>query len=168
MTLYEKWIQSAYDSQGNVIKKIWDVYLPLEQKIYENMLGDKNPAISGTVAELGEKYNMPPEFVMGFLDGISGALDVSYEMNDLAEDSQINAVVNFETLYKRMVEYDAKHLADLPQWDNVLTAQRRAELYKEQKSSATVVREGAKTGRNDPCPCASGKKYKKCCGIGAA
>ncbi len=29
---------------------------------------------------------------------------------------------------------------------------------------APVVREGAKVGRNDPCPCGSGKKYKKCCG----
>ena len=28
----------------------------------------------------------------------------------------------------------------------------------------TVVREGAKVGRNDPCPCESGKKFKKCCG----
>jgi len=28
----------------------------------------------------------------------------------------------------------------------------------------TIVREGTKTGRNDPCPCGSGKKYKKCCG----
>ncbi len=28
----------------------------------------------------------------------------------------------------------------------------------------TVVREGPKVGRNDPCPCGSGKKYKKCCG----
>ncbi|MBQ0050802.1 MAG: SEC-C domain-containing protein [Treponema sp.] len=28
----------------------------------------------------------------------------------------------------------------------------------------TVVREGAKVGRNDPCPCGSGKKFKKCCG----
>ncbi|MCM1480230.1 MAG: SEC-C metal-binding domain-containing protein [Muribaculaceae bacterium] len=24
---------------------------------------------------------------------------------------------------------------------------------------------GAKVGRNDPCPCGSGKKYKKCCGM---
>ena len=30
--------------------------------------------------------------------------------------------------------------------------------------SATVVRESPKIGRNDPCPCGSGKKYKKCCG----
>jgi len=28
----------------------------------------------------------------------------------------------------------------------------------------TIKNEGAKTGRNDPCPCGSGKKYKKCCG----
>ncbi len=26
------------------------------------------------------------------------------------------------------------------------------------------VKKGAKVGRNDPCPCGSGKKYKKCCG----
>ncbi len=31
----------------------------------------------------------------------------------------------------------------------------------------TVVREGPKIGRNDPCPCGSGKKYKKCCGARA-
>jgi len=28
----------------------------------------------------------------------------------------------------------------------------------------TVKREAPKVGRNDPCPCGSGKKYKKCCG----
>ncbi len=27
-----------------------------------------------------------------------------------------------------------------------------------------IVRESPKTGRNDPCPCGSGKKFKKCCG----
>lgn len=27
-----------------------------------------------------------------------------------------------------------------------------------------VVRESAKVGRNEPCPCGSGKKYKRCCG----
>jgi preprotein translocase subunit SecA len=31
----------------------------------------------------------------------------------------------------------------------------------------TVQREGPKVGRNDPCPCGSGKKYKKCHGVGA-
>jgi SEC-C motif-containing protein len=35
-------------------------------------------------------------------------------------------------------------------------------------SAKPVRNEGPKTGRNDPCPCGSGKKYKKCHGVGAA
>jgi len=33
-----------------------------------------------------------------------------------------------------------------------------------QKRPKTFVRDEAKVGRNDPCPCGSGKKHKKCCG----
>lgn len=46
---------------------------------------------------------------------------------------------------------------------------RRKQVAKETKSSdqqVTVVK-GKKIGRNDPCPCGSGKKYKKCCGRNA-
>ena len=39
----------------------------------------------------------------------------------------------------------------------------RKTLYKEQKSSTTIVKD-EKVYPNDPCPCGSGKKYKKCCG----
>ena len=34
----------------------------------------------------------------------------------------------------------------------------------EPKKVETIVRSEAKVGRNDPCPCGSGRKYKKCCG----
>lgn len=37
-----------------------------------------------------------------------------------------------------------------------------------QKEIATLVRDGPKIGRNDPCPCGSGKKFKKCCGADGA
>jgi preprotein translocase subunit SecA len=33
-----------------------------------------------------------------------------------------------------------------------------------EQAAATYKREEPKVGRNDPCPCGSGKKYKKCCG----
>jgi uncharacterized protein YecA (UPF0149 family) len=32
------------------------------------------------------------------------------------------------------------------------------------RAAAPVRRDTPKVGRNDPCPCGSGKKYKKCCG----
>ena len=66
-------------------------------------------------------------------------------------------------LYYNMVGAKAEWLYKLPQWDSILTEGKRKELYKAQKASTTIVK-GPKVGRNDPCPCGSGKKYKKCCG----
>lgn len=38
-------------------------------------------------------------------------------------------------------------------------------FWRKRRKAATVpVRAAGKTGRNDPCPCGSGRKYKKCCG----
>jgi uncharacterized protein YecA (UPF0149 family) len=37
------------------------------------------------------------------------------------------------------------------------------EMETEEGAQATVRRIGPKVGRNDPCPCGSGKKHKKCC-----
>jgi SEC-C motif-containing protein len=37
----------------------------------------------------------------------------------------------------------------------------------QQIAGPPVKREGPKVGRNDPCSCGSGKKYKKCCGLAA-
>jgi uncharacterized protein YecA (UPF0149 family) len=37
-------------------------------------------------------------------------------------------------------------------------------LHRAGRRPAAPVRREAKVGRNDPCPCGSGKKYKKCCG----
>ncbi len=41
------------------------------------------------------------------------------------------------------------------------------EVQGEAAKARTIVREAPKVGRNDPCPCGSGKKYKKCCGVNA-
>ena len=81
----------------------------------------------------------------------------------LTEDSDITLTIDFESLFKKMVEYRAEHLFTLPQWDGIFDADTRKRLTLEQKKSRTVVK-GTKVGRNDPCPCGSGKKYKKCCG----
>jgi len=45
--------------------------------------------------------------------------------------------------------------------------QRQVRTNREEEAPRTPVRVGRKVGRNDPCPCGSGKKYKKCCGRAA-
>ncbi len=42
--------------------------------------------------------------------------------------------------------------------------QEQKEPLENSDSVRTFIREGVKVGRNDPCPCGSGKKYKQCCG----
>ena len=50
-------------------------------------------------------------------------------------------------------------------------AKKRAELKnlggKAEKRQPVVKKSFEKIGRNDPCPCGSGKKYKQCCGRNA-
>jgi len=163
MSLYENWLKLAYDQQGSNIKKTWDVYLPLEQKIYEGLLESKTNTIKGRLTELAHTHGMSNELFCGFLDGISGALDAEFEAKDLDESSEIDVSFDFERLFRKMVEYKAKHLHGLPQWSNVFSEQEQERIFVDERDSRTV-RNADKIGRNDPCACGSGKKYKKCCG----
>ncbi len=43
-------------------------------------------------------------------------------------------------------------------------APQRQEVLKPMEHHNMTVRNKKKVGRNDPCPCGSGKKYKDCCG----
>ena len=137
--------------------------MPKEQKIYEYILNEKVEKIEGTVKQPSEKFDMSIEYFIGFIDGINDIQPEKIKLEELSEDSQICININFETLYKKMVEYKADHLYNLPEWKNIFTEEQLKTLFKGQKSSTTFVRE-PKIERNDPCPCGSGKKYKKCCG----
>jgi len=163
MKLYEKWMELAYNNDGTSNKSHWDKYLPLEQTVYENILENKTTEISGTVAEIAKQFSMPTEFVAGFIDGINEALPEEIDVEKLKDSTEVSIIINFEKLYKQMVEYKAQHLLDLPQWEGIFTEEKREELYKEQRNSKTIVKD-KKIGRNEPCTCGSGKKYKKCCG----
>ena len=79
------------------------------------------------------------------------------------EDTVESLAFDKEKLYKNMVDARAEWLYELPQWKDIYSEEELKRLYKEQRESRTV-RKGKKIGRNDPCPCGSGKKYKQCCG----
>ena len=166
MSIYEDWLAKAFTKEGRSVDAVWDVYLPAEQKVYEYILENKVTNLSGTVTELGEKFNMSAEYVIAFVDGINDILPEKYDVKKLDENSQIDLVIDFEKLYKKMVEYKAEHLYTLPQWEGIFDAKKRHELTLQQKKSRTIVK-ATKVGRNDPCPCGSGKKYKNCCGKNA-
>lgn len=135
----------------------------MEKGVYEKLLANPDEAVEGTVKELAEKYELSIMEMTGFLDGINDSLVTPNPIEEMDEDTKVSLAFDKEKLYKNMVDAKADWLYNLPAWDEIFDAETKHALYLEQKKSGTVV-VGKKIGRNDPCPCGSGKKYKKCCG----
>lgn len=168
MSLLEEWRNTAYSQEitQQESEELWERYFVIEKGIYEQILSTPDLVVKGSVRELAEKYNTDLMTMVGFLDGINDSLIEPNPIEEMTEDTVVNLGFDREKLYYNMVEARADWLYGLPMWENLLPAERRKELYKEQKNSGTVRKE-KKIGRNDPCPCGSGKKYKKCCGKNA-
>lgn len=165
MALLQDWREYAYgvDISSKAGKAIWDRYFKEEKAVYEQLLADPSVVVCGTVQELADRYGMELKYMVGFLDGINESLKEPNPIEEMDADTQVKLDIDVEKLYYNMVEAKAEWLYELPAWDVILTPERRKELYREQKKSGTIVKE-KKIGRNDPCPCGSGKKYKHCCG----
>ena len=147
------------------LQKLWADYFVKEKGIYSELLKDPDTVVTGTVKELSEKYGVDIMTMTGFLDGINDSLKEPNPIEEMEEDTEVSLGFDKERLYKNMVAAQADWLYGLEEWDAIYDKETRDRLYKEQKRSMTIVHEGPKIGRNDPCPCGSGKKYKKCCGV---
>lgn len=163
--LLDQWRKIAYNEQADrtELQNFWANYFNIEKDIYEQLLSDPDTEVRGTVKELAEKYGQDVMTMVGFLDGINESLKEENPIEDLSEDTQVNLIFDKALLYKNMVAAKADWLYELPQWKEIFSEEELKALYKEQRDSGTV-RKPKKIGRNDPCPCGSGKKYKKCCG----
>ena len=169
MALLEEWQKIAYDQQADrgKLQKFWQRYFMLEKGVYEKLLTNPDEKVEGTVKELAEKYKVDVMTMVGFLDGINDSLVIPNPIEEMEEDTVVTLAYDKELLYKNMVDAKADWLYNLPMWDEIFTPEKKKTLYMEQKKSGTIIK-GAKVGRNDPCPCGSGKKYKQCCGRKAA
>lgn len=162
MALFEQWEKFAEEKQhAPDAAKFWQDYFETEKNIYAQILEAKPE--NNTVKGFAEKFGVDLMTMTGFLDGINDSLKEKNTLETLEEDSRVSLDYEPEQLYKNMVKAKADWLYQLPQWDALLTKEQQTALYKTQKKSTTVVKTD-KVGRNDPCPCGSGKKYKKCCG----
>ncbi|MCI5959129.1 MAG: SEC-C metal-binding domain-containing protein [Lachnospiraceae bacterium] len=165
MALLDQWRDVAYDESANKgdLQRFWGDYFKKEQAIYKELLAAPDTEVKGTVKELADKYGVTVMEMTGFLDGIQESLVNPNPIEEMEEDTEVSLKFDKELLYKNMVAADAEWLYGLEEWKEIFDEDKLKELYKEQKSSQTVVN-APKIYPNDPCPCGSGKKYKKCCG----
>ena len=172
MSYYETWIErSEKETDQTKYTQYMNQYFVLEKNAYDMILRaypDNADLLSGKASEMCEKLkfgmsNM--DIFVGFLDGIQTSLNKEIDVEGVVDDSDISLDIDYEKLYYNMRDAKAEWLYKLSSWNKVLTTEQRDKITFEYREANTVRSE--KIGRNDPCPCGSGKKYKKCCGKNA-
>lgn len=168
MALLQQWHDMAYSETANKgdLQRLWSEYFQKEKEIYAQLLKTPDETVNGTVKELADKYEVDLMTMTGFLDGINDSLKKANPIDEMEEDTEVNLGFDKELLYKNMVGAGADWLYNLEEWNEIFDEDKRKALYREQKESTTVHKD-KKIYPNDPCPCGSGKKYKKCCGRNA-
>ncbi len=168
MTLFEQW-NAILEGKGLTqaqSEEFWNAYLAHEKVIYEDILNlkvsDNVDTITGTLKAFGDKYELEPMLAIGFIDGIHTSLKEEIDLDAITEESELNYTIDFEKLFLNMHKAKAEWLYTIPTWSEILTKEQMKDIKKTYVDSVTVRIEN-KIGRNDPCPCGSGKKYKKCC-----
>ena len=164
MSLYTQWTEMVVDyvkTKGE--EAFWVEYSKLEKGIYKELLANHKEVKKTTINKLAKEHNSTVEFTMGFMDGINDSLKNQYDLETVDADTELVFDINLETLYFNMLDAKAEYLYTLPQWEGIFSEEKRTEIQKQFRESK-IVRNFDKVGRNDVCPCGSGKKYKKCCG----
>jgi hypothetical protein len=163
MSLFNEW-QEKLKNQNNspADQKFFENYLEKEKEAYKAILATKNTKVEGKLSDLAKTYDMDNITFIGFLDGINTSLESGLDLDSLDENSEISLNIVLDKLYYNMLNAKASWLYDLKEWDDLLTIEKRTEIRKQFNVDHRAV--SNKVGRNDPCPCGSGKKYKKCCG----
>lgn len=163
MALYEKWqALTNIERSEKEETKFWEEYLALERDVYQKILADNTTVLTGKLSDLAQNYEMDTTTFSGFLDGINTSLTKELDLNSLNEETQLDIQIDYEKLYFNMLGANAEWLYELKEWDPIFTQEKRSDIKKAYNKSRIVVNE-TKIGRNDPCPCGSGKKYKQCC-----
>lgn len=165
MNLMEQWRSVAYNEATgkDKLQQLWAAYFQEEKEIYAQLLKNPDEVVKGTVKELADKYQVSLMTMTGFLDGINDSLVEKNPLDDLEEDTEVNLGFDKALLYKNMVAAEADWLYNLEEWNAIFDEETRKELYKEQKSSTTIVKEQKRLSQRPPS-CGSGKSIKKCCG----
>ena len=111
------------------------------------------------------------------MDDLKGSIGLNaYAQRDPVTEYRITGAEMFDAMVEDIKETTVlRVLSAVPRTEAPIVRKQVAKPLiegfaggKMPKKAAAPVRKGEKVGRNDPCPCGSGKKYKKCCGAAEA
>ena len=137
MSYFSEWEQLIKNQTKATFNDFWIKYSRTEKRIYNSLLDNPGKIIMGKFSELVQKYHADPVIFMGFLDGINNSLNEKQNLENLNDDSDIKLDINLERLYLNMLGAKADYLYNLPQWDDILTKEKKREILKTHRKRNT-------------------------------
>lgn len=173
MSYFSTWSKKSEDiSDQKKYEEYIEHYYELERDAYRVLLKDwseeKKQLESKTASEWAEELGFGKnemDIFLGFLEGMQSSSNKQIDLESVDDNTEISFDIDYQKLLYNMHDAKAPWLFSLPEWDLVFNKEQRDEIFKNFKRDH--IAHSDKVGRNDPCPCGSGKKYKKCCGKNA-
>ncbi|MBI1395503.1 MAG: UPF0149 family protein [Betaproteobacteria bacterium] len=174
-----RWLEIAlgadrdWDADADAAELVRLVDRLREDVLRDLVEGEGLPLLLYPTDESGEKFDFVP-WVSGYLEGVELAEPGWYESGDeavvdellfplvvlaggLEDDDDLQEALEAEGGDEEQLRRQCEE--ELP-----LAVQQAFDYWVQWRKPAPARRDEPKTGRNDPCPCGSGKKYKNCCG----
>ena len=192
MIVPSKWLEVIWGDKAN--SPVWDSQEEF-QRVFSLLMRHMNstadtlmdnpggfePCFMQRTVE-GINYTIVDEWCSGYMKGVALCPDSWVEMPG-AEVDLLAPMLMFTT-ETGLKQLDGMEQQEIEFWQGQIepTARRIHAYWLAQRSTGVApqfhpsmfpaaandepfVRATPKVGRNDPCPCGSGKKYKKCCGL---
>lgn len=185
---YSAW-ENIFSDRAN--QEAVNLYYELETEAYKKILSEKRNLLEGDFEDLARELGFGGnEYIfVGFVEGMLGAVkgllnpeaqnvpadqlkEAAGEMKadnqiylkkiEIGSNPKLKIDIDFEKLFFEMRRAKAPWLYDLKEWDEIISPEERRELVMKLHEASRA--KSNKVGRNEPCPCGSGKKYKQCCG----
>lgn len=177
-----RWKNKEFDILCNQIDEIesprkTDIIFHLldwSQESRDNLLNQLKATKEKTKID-GERHNF--SIVAGIVRSSFGLTFISWENNNIYELNDRLLKLSKRRKYKSKADLwvgigclkDSTRMVDSivfseVKWEYDEKMEEETKLYLEGKNKGSQIKLGRKIGRNEPCPCCSGKKYKHCCG----
>lgn len=158
--MYGYHLQSPEDWTATALEEVLVDVFPRKMLVPETFFKAVEPALTFFVEYLRQNGVLGDKKALGLTNGLKKAAPV---MRRRAKDS-----ASFSPMKQLLLEgmEQGIDITDVDALNSVLKEMDMADRFPED-ASQTPAR-SQKIGRNEPCPCGSGKKYKKCCGFGTS
>ncbi len=153
--------KSKGEVKSYLIEKLREAYELKEQKIGQDLMRDVEKMVFLHVIDTKWK-----DHLLG-IDHIKEGIGLrGYAQKDPLVEYKKEAFDLFEEMSKNIISEILTRLfkVQVREESQVKVAKRHQITRRDGDSPSEPVKKPHKIGRNDPCPCGSGKKYKKCCG----